>query len=58
MTRWALEQVRHSLYAPLDVLADLGVMPPVWLVLGIVALDKPLVRALHGARNGHGVSGS
>lgn len=46
MTRWALHEVRHGLYAPLEVLADLGICAPPWLVALVVAMDRPLLRAL------------
>lgn len=43
MTRWAISQVRHAMYEPLELCAELGVMPPEWFVLAIVALDKRLL---------------
>lgn len=50
MTRWALWQVRRSMYAPLELAADYGWVPPEWVVRAVVALDQPLVRHLMGCR--------
>lgn len=59
MTRWALHQVRHGLYAPLELLHDLGLPTPRWVIHAIVAIDKPILRALMpDLPRSNGVSGS
>lgn len=44
--RWALHVTRRPLYVPLELLMDHGLSSPAWLVSLIVAIDKPLLRAM------------
>jgi hypothetical protein len=46
VTRWAIRQTRRGLYAPINLCAWLGVVPPFWLVAVTVAMDEPLRREL------------
>ena len=50
---WWVNRFRSDLYAPLEVLADLGIVAPLWLINLVLWVDQRVTCA-----TGHGVSGS
>jgi hypothetical protein len=58
MVRRAIRHVRHGLYAPIDLVYDVGLSLPRWVLLLVVEIDKPLVALIVRVPTDRGVSGS